>query len=362
MSTRTYGFGIVGAGIIAPTHCKAIQAIPNARLVACCDLERSRAEALARTFEIPHVYADFHDLLERDDIDVVEIVTWSGVHAEQGIAAAGAGKHVIITKPIDTRLERIDALIRTCRAAGVKLGVTHQFRSYPAYTRLKAAIDEGRLGRLLLGNGFLKWWRSQEYYDSAAWRGTWNLDGGGALMNQAIHYVDMLTWLMGPPKSLRGFIATQTHEIQVEDCATASIRFQNGALGTFQGATCIYKGLPARIEVHGERGNVIVEGDEIILWNVEGEEGEKGAPGGGSVAGPGGTLTPHPGGLGMGVQAHVEQISDVLAAIEEDREPALSGAEARRAVEIILGIYHSAWSGETVHFPLEKDPMPPAIL
>lgn len=355
MSTRTFGFGILGAGNIAPTHCKAIQAIPNARLVACCDLERSKAEKLAADFDIPHVYSDFHELLKRDDIDVVEIVTWSGVHAEQGLAAAAAGKHLIVTKPVDTRLERIDALIAAARENNVKLGATHQFRSYATYLRVKEAIDSGRLGRLLLANGFVKWWRGQEYYDSAPWRGTWNLDGGGVLMNQAIHYVDLLTWLAGPPQSLRGFIATQVHDIEVEDCASASLRFKNGALGTFQGATCVHKGMPARIEIHGERGNVIVEGDEIVLWDVEGEEREVGQSGGGSVAGPGMSQR-------AGVPAHTVQISDVLAAIEEDREPAINGVEARRAVEIILGIYHSAWTGETIHFPLAHDPMPPAML
>lgn len=355
MSTSSFGFGIIGAGVIAPTHCKAIRAIPNARLVACCDIEREKAEKLAAEFDIPHVTTDFHELLGRKDVDVAEIVTWSGVHAEQGIAAARAGKHVIVTKPIDTRLERIDRLIETCREQGVKLGATHQFRSYPAYRRLKAAIDEGRLGRLFLGNGFLKWWRTQEYYDSAAWRGTWNLDGGGALMNQAIHYVDMITWLMGRPKSLQGYITTQCHAIEVEDCASAAIRWENGALGTFQGATCVRKGLPARIEVHGERGNVAVEGDRIVQWDVEGEPPESGEAGQGSLAGPGGSL-------GAGVQAHVEQISDVLAAIEEDREPLINGTEARRAVEVILGIYHSAWTGQPVRFPLEKDPLPPAML
>jgi UDP-N-acetyl-2-amino-2-deoxyglucuronate dehydrogenase len=352
MPERTFGFGILGAGVIAPTHCQAIRAIPNARLVACCDLEQPRAEKLARDFDIPHVCRELAELLARDDVDVVEVVTWSGAHAEQGIAAAKAGKHVIITKPIDTRLDRIDALIRTCRAEKVKLAATHQFRSYPAYKRLKGAIDEGRLGRLFLGNGFLKWWRGQQYYDSAAWRGTWSLDGGGALMNQSIHYVDMLTWLMGPPASLRGFIATQNHAIEVEDCATAAIQFQNGALGTFQGATCVHKGLPARIEIHGERGNVIVEGDRILLWDVEGEEPEVGGAAGGSGAGERDGLSPQ-------VQAHVEQISDVLAAIEESREPAIDGLEARRAVELILAIYHSTWSGETVRFPLGQDPAPP---
>lgn len=355
MSGKTYGFGIVGAGLIAPTHCKAIRALPNARLVACSDLEPEKAQKLAADFEIPHVYDDFHQMLERDDIDVIEVVTWSGAHAEQGLAAAKAGKHVIVTKPLDVRLDRIDRLIAACRDAQVKLGAIHQFRSYPAYRRLKAAIDEGRLGRLYLGNGFLKWWRSQEYYDAAPWRGTWNLDGGGALMNQAIHYVDMLTWLMGEPASLRGYLATQCHDIEVEDCATAAIHWANGALGTFQGSTCTYQGLPARIEIHGERGNVVIEGDQIVHWHVEGDPLESGSAGLGSVADP----AVH---LGLGVQAHSEQIADVLAAIEEDREPAINGAEARRAVEIILGIYHSAWTGDTVRFPLERDPLPPAML
>ncbi len=352
MSGKVYGFAILGSGIIAPTHCKAIQVLPNARLIACCDLERAKAEKLAADFAIPHVYDDYREMLKREDVDVVEVVTWSGVHAEQGTAAALAGKHVICTKPMDTKLERIDALIRTCHAAGVKLGATHQFRSYPSYRRLKDAIDAGRLGRLFLGNGFLKWWRGQEYYDSAAWRGTWALDGGGALMNQAIHYVDMLTWLMGPVRRLRGLIATHCHDIEVEDCASATLEFANGALGAFQGATCTYKGMPSRIEVHGERGNVVVEGDRTILWNVEGEPVEQGAAGAGSTTGPGGSG-------GSGVQSHIEQIGDFLAAIEEDREPAISGSEARRAVEIILAIYQSAWTGDTVEFPLSRDPIPP---
>ncbi len=355
MADKIYGFGILGAGVIAPTHCKAIRALPNARLVACCDTDGVKAEKLAADYEIPHVYTDLHQMLEREDVDVVQIVTWSGVHAEQGLAAARAGKHVIVTKPIDVRLDQIDALIRACREAGVKLGAIHQFRSYPAYRRLKSAIDEGKLGRLYLGNGFVKWWRSQDYYDSATWRGTWNLDGGGALMNQAIHYVDMLTWLMGRPASLRGYLATQCHDIEVEDCATAAIHWENGAMGTFQGTTCTYQGLPARIEVHGERGNVVIEGDQIVLWNVEGDPLEKGEAGAGSVAHP----TQH---LGLGVEAHVEQIADVLSAIEKGGEPALNGEEARRAVELVLAVYHSAWTGETIHFPLKHDPLPPAML
>jgi predicted dehydrogenase len=356
MAGKRYGFGVIGCGVIAPTHCKAIQALPNARLVAVCDIEAEKARALAGKFDA-EAMSDLHALLDRDDIDVVNVVTWSGTHAEIGVQAAKAGKHVIVTKPIDVRLSQIDRLIAACREAGVKLGATHQFRSYATYRRLKQAIDEGRLGRVFLGNGFLKWWRSQEYYDSAAWRGTWNLDGGGALMNQSIHYVDLLQWLMGPITSLRGFIATQNHAIEVEDCATAAIHFASGALGTFQGSTCTYRGLPARIEVHGERGNVIIEDDKIRLWDVEGEEREEaaGATNTGSSANPGS-------GLETGHEAHVEQIGDILAAIEEGREPHLNGTEARKAVEVILAIYQSAWKRETVHLPLSGELAPPATL
>jgi len=356
VAEKSYGFGIIGCGVIAPTHCRAIRELPNARLVAVCDIEADKARALGERFEAEPM-TGAGELLRRDDIDVVNIVTWSGTHAEIGMEAARAGKHVIVTKPIDVRLSQIDRLIETCRAAGVKLGATHQFRSYGAYRRLKQAIDEGRLGRLWLGNGFLKWWRSQEYYDSAAWRGTWNLDGGGALMNQAIHYVDMLQWLMGPVTRLRGFIATQNHRIEVEDCASVTLHFANGALGMFQGATCVHRGLPARIEVHGERGNVIIEDDRIRLWDVEGEEREEetATTNTGSFANPGS-------GLDTAHAAHVEQIGDVLRAIEEDREPVLNGAEARKAVELILAVYQSAWRSETVHLPLTQELAPPATL
>jgi predicted dehydrogenase len=354
MSERTYGFGILGAGTIAPTHCKAIQAIPNARLVSVCDIDEGKARALALRFGIRHCCADPRALLEREDVDVVNIVTWSGNHAELGIQAARAGKHVICTKPIDVTLEQIDRLIQTCRAHGVKLGVTYQFRGYDSYRQVKAAIDAGRLGRLFLGNAFLKWYRSQEYYDSAEWRGTWNLDGGGALMNQGIHYVDLLQWLMGPVRSLSGFIATQNHRIEVEDCATAAIRFESGALGCLQAATCIHGGLPARIEIHGERGNVVIEDDRIRLWNVVGEApvAEDGDTNTGSAASPGS-------GLDDAVAAHTDQIRDLLAAIEEDRDPAIGGEEARKAVELILAIYRSASRGAPVSLPLRSELEPP---
>lgn len=354
MSERTYGFGILGAGTIAPTHCRAIQAIPNARLVSVCDIDEPKARSLALRFGMRHSCADPRELLERDDVDVVHVLTWSGNHAELGMQAARAGKHVVCTKPVDVTLEQIDRLIQTCRLNEVKLGVTYQFRGYESYRRLKAAIDNGRLGRLFLGNAFLKWYRSQEYYDSAEWRGTWALDGGGALMNQGIHYVDLLQWLMGPVRTVSGLVATQNHRIEVEDCASAALRFESGALGCLQATTCTYRGLPARVEIHGERGNVIVEDDRIRLWDVEGEapSTDAEATNTGSSASPGS-------GLDDAVAVHTAQIRDMLAAIEEDRDPAISGEEARKAVELILAVYRSASRGAPVNLPLRSELEPP---
>ena len=335
----TYGFGLIGCGGIATTHAEAIKRVPNARLVAVCDIEQKKADAFAQKYGA-EPYLNYRDLLARDDIHVAEIVTWSGTHADIGMDAARAGKHVIITKPMDISLEKIDRLIATCRECGVKLGGTHQFRSFGCYRRLKRAIDEGRLGRLFLGNAFVKWWRGQNYYDSADWRGTWALDGGGALMNQSVHWVDILTWLMGPVKTVSAYTRTMDHKIEVEDLASAAVEFENGAVGAIQGSTCIYKGQPQRVEVHGSKGNVIVEGERIIEWQVEGEEGAV-------DEGPAGEIssTDPLAGLSGGMEAHVVQIQDVLKAAEEGRDPELSGEEARKAVAIVLAVYESVRTG-----------------
>ena len=333
-----YGFGLIGCGNIAPVHADAITRIDNARLVAVCDLVEERARALGGKYGADP-YTDYKELLARDDVDVVNVVTWSGNHADIGIDAARAGKHVIVTKPIDVTLEKIDRLIAACRRQGVKLGATHQFRSFGSFVRLKRAIEEGRLGRIYFGNAFVPWWRPQEYYDSAEWRGTWRWDGGGALMNQGIHYVDLIQWLVGPVAHVQAYTDTVAHDIEVEDVAAAALRFHNGALGLIMGSTAVHGGLPSRIEVYGEKGNVAIDGEAITRWQVEGEQEAAASAGAGM-----GSADPLAG-LSDAVSAHVEQISDVLRAIEEDRDPALSGEEARAAVAVVLAIYESARTG-----------------
>jgi predicted dehydrogenase len=342
---NTYGFGLIGCGLISDTHIEAIRRIPEARLVAVCDV----VEAKARQKGEQHGAAwhtDLHELVARDDVQVVNVVTPSGLHHEAGIAAAQAGKHVICTKPIDVTLEAIDALIAACAEHGVKLAATHQFRAFPVYLRTKQALDEGRLGKPLYANAFVPWFRTQAYYDNG-WHGTRRLDGGGALMNQSIHWIDLLLWMMGEAESVAGMADQLAHRMETEDYGAAVVRFKRGAYGLIQGTTCTHRGMPCRFEVHGTKGNVVTVADRLRLWDVEGEPPEEHAVAG-AVTGAGDPAA----GLADAVNAHVEQIRDVLLAIEEGREPILNGREARRAVELILAIYESSETGRVVRLPL----------
>lgn len=350
MSDKTYGFAVIGCGNISDTHCEAIQRLENARLVAVVDKAEEAARVKAEKWGCEWS-TDLDATLAREDIDVVNVVVPSGLHAEIGIRAAQAGKHVICTKPIDVTLEAIDRLIVTCRQAGVKLGATHQLRSYPVYRRIKRAIQDGRLGRLIFGAAVVPWHRTREYY-AGTWRGTWALDGGGALMNQSIHYIDLLVWLLGDVAEVAGFADTMVHDIETEDSATAAVKFRSGAHGIIRGATCTYRGYQARLEIYGESGTVWVVGDELRLWDVEGDEMEDNPLAGKE----GGASDPMKGMVGLAVQAHMQQIGDVLRAIEENREPELNGLEARRAVEVILAVYKSSQEHRVVSLPLKSPP------
>jgi predicted dehydrogenase len=347
MAGRKYGFGVVGCGVISDTHLAAIRSLPNAEIIAVCDTRGHCAEAKAEQYGCAW-YSDLAEMLKRDDMHVCNVVVPSGLHAKLGIQCCEAGKHVICTKPIDITLEAIDSLIEAAARNHVLVGATHQSRNYGVYRRLKQAIETGRLGKLLYGNAIVPWYRTEEYY-SDGWHGTKRLDGGGALINQSIHYIDLLLWMMGQPTQVFGFADNLGHQsIEVEDCANAVVKFESGAHGVIQGTTCTYQGHPQRLEIHGMKGNVIIAGDEMHLWEVEGDETEY-HPGEGKT---GGSADPK---MGMGeeaVRAHAEQIGDLLAAIEEGRQPVLNGQEARRAVELILAIYQASETGQVVRLPL----------
>jgi predicted dehydrogenase len=356
---KQHGFGIIGCGMIAEYHAKAIGELENAALLGVYDTsaDRAKGERIARIAGEGCVIEDsLEALLARPEIDVVCICTPSGAHRDPAVSAARAGKHVVVEKPLEITLARCDAIIQACDASGVRLCTIFPSRFSRANQHLKEAIESGRFGRLTLGDTYVKWWRSQEYYDSGGWRGTWELDGGGALMNQAIHNVDLLLWLMGEVESVAAFTATLAHErIEVEDTAVAALRFQNGALGVIEAATTAYPGLLKRIEIHGDRGSARVEQDDITLWSFQhGEpwDAEILSAIQGRSLGNSGASDPR----GISHEGHREQLADFLQAIDQGRMPRVDGREGRRAVELIRAIYQSARrGGAPVRLPLEAD-------
>src|SRR5215469_13878732 len=329
MSDRVFGFVIVGAGVIAPFHARAISELSNARLVGFVDLNEARAAGLGGAFATEHS-TDIGEFLARADVDVACVCVPSGSHAEVGVQAAEAGKHLVVEKPIDVTLEAADRLIAACRASGVKMTVISQHRYDPGVRRLRELLDSGRLGRLILGDAVVKWYRTQEYYDSGGWRGTWALDGGGCLMNQGVHYVDLLQWMMGPVDSLSARFSTATHEIEVEDVVVAALRFRSGALGSREASTAVYPGLPERLEVTGTGGTVIIEAGSLRVCELKDEKGET-SPYGGKLrpAAPPGGETGSADPAAISHYGHREQIREFVAAITTGREPMLSGEEGR---------------------------------
>ncbi len=347
--TSPIRFALVGCGVIAPIHARCIAELPDAELVAVCDIVPEKAQRLAEDYTAeytptkpPDIKTDYEMMFRRADIDVVSVLTPSGLHAEIGIAAAQAGKHVIVEKPMDVTLAKADALIAACREAGVKLCCISQHRFDPAVVALKKAIVDDQLGQLNFGGSHTKWYRSQEYYDGGDWRGTWALDGGGALINQSIHYVDLLQYIMGPVTEIHAYTATRAHErIEVEDIAVAAVKFQSGALGLLEGNTAAYPGFVARLDIYGTSGSVIIENDQIKEWELRSEqpcpvERETISFIGGSSS------------KDIWHVAHKRQIADMIAAICEDREPLVNGIEGRKPLEIVLAVYESARTGKTV--------------
>jgi UDP-N-acetyl-2-amino-2-deoxyglucuronate dehydrogenase len=343
----TFGVGIVGAGTIGAVHAGALGGLQDAKLVAVAEASEVSGRKLAEAHGAEW-HAELEELLSRPDVDVVVICTPSGLHPDQAVAAARAGKHVITEKPMATTLEGADRMIRACREAGVSLSVIFQYRFNRDALRLKRAVEAGLFGRPVLGNAFVHWHRTQAYYmERSGWRGTWALDGGGALMNQSIHAVDLLQWVLGPVEGLCGYAETLAHDIEAEDTASAALRFASGALGTIQGTTSAHRESPLRIEIRGTEGSAALEGSRLTVWQPSREEEALSAREFESLSE---SRPSEP--LGA---AHRRQLKETFAALREGREPPISGEEARKAVEIVLGIYQSAASGEGVTFPLKSE-------
>lgn len=348
MQQRKLRFGIIGTGMIANFHADAIKAVPQAELVTVCGTNPQRTQAFADKHGIAP-YTDLGAFLAQAPIDAVTIATPTGLHKAVAVPAAQAGKHILCEKPLDITPEKSQAIIDACRQAGVILAPVFQYRFGQGAITLKKAIEAGRFGKLLLVSGRIKWWRSQEYYDSGAWRGTWDLDGGGCLMNQSIHTIDLMLHFGGAPEQVFGYTATRTHTgIEVEDNACAVLRYRNGALGVIEASTSCAPGFPLRIEVSGERGTAIIEGDAIIDWRFA-----DAAPGDAAILAQLGGRA-----LGSGAsdpkaissEGHRLQIEDMTRAILTGTAPAIDGAEAKTPVELICGIYASMQSGRPYFF------------
>lgn len=342
------GYGIIGCGVIAPIHGAAIAEVQGARLVAVSDISEKNAQAMADKFgAIP--YTDYREMIKRDDIHAVSLCVPSGMRLEIAEECARAGKHILAEKPLEISTDRIDRILAAVNANNVKLGCIFQSRFADGPRTVHDALVSGRFGKMVLGDAYIKWYRSDDYYKSGAWRGTKKLDGGGALMNQGIHQIDLLLWFLGKPVSVFAKTALLGHEgLEVEDLACAIIKFESGAMGVVEGSTATWPGHSSRVEVHGTEGSVILEDGEIRFWKFKNElpvdqeiqaQLSKASDLGSGAADPIANLK-HEG--------HRRQIDDFTRAIIEKRDPAIVGAEGRRAVELIHAIYRSADSGAEV--------------
>lgn len=341
------GIGIVGCGMIANFHAKAIADAQGAHLVGVTARRPDAAQAFAQEYGC-QAYATLEKMLADPAIQAVSVCTPSGNHLDPAVAAANSGKHVIVEKPLEITPQRCDQIIQACEQNNVRLGVTFQSRFHQSSQLMKQAVEGDRFGKITLGDAYVKWYRTQEYYDSGAWRGTWELDGGGALMNQAIHSVDLLLWLMGPVVQVSAMADTLTHErIEVEDIVVATLRFANGALGVIEATTTAFPGALKRIEISGSNGSAVLEEEDIKQWDFADEtetdkqireEMQGKTQTGGGAADP----------KAINHVGHMKMFEEMVAAINEGRPSMLDGHEGRRSVEVICAIYESAKTGQII--------------
>jgi predicted dehydrogenase len=334
---KVWNFGIIGAGLIADFHAKAIQSLPNANIKAFSGTNITKARKLAEKYNCKY-YESVADLLKSDEIDIVTIATPSGAHMEPAIEAAHYGKHVLCEKPLEITLERIDRMLEAHERAGTKLGGFFNYRYNEPVRLLKSAVDSGRFGTVTFAGVYVPWWRNDDYY-KGSWHGTLKLDGGGSLMNQAIHMVDLLQYMMGPVDSVMGYSATLGHKIEVEDTGAAVMKFKNNALGMIYGSTASFPGQFRRLEITGTRGTVIQVDNSFKVWQFADQtendrkifERFSQIEGGGGVSDPG----------AIPFEPHARNISAFIDSVESGKEFEISGYEARKAVEIILAVYTS---------------------
>src|SRR3989442_8345635 len=332
--------GLIGGGNITETHARAAPAIAGVEIAAIYGTNADKVDRLCREHGGTR-YQDFEEFLAHRPMDLVAIGSPSGLHATQGIAAAQRGLHVLTEKPIDISTERADALIEAADRNRVKLGVIFQDRLKPDICKLKQWVSSGVIGKPILADARVKWYRPPDYYDNSRWRGTLSLDGGGALINQGVHTVDLLLWLLGDVTRVQARTSTALHAIEAEDTAVAILQFASGALGVLQATTAAYPGYPRRVEISGSEGTVILEHDRIIAANL------RNAPPAGSASAEADTNLSASSAVVSDVRGHQAVLEDFLRAIRENASPACDGREGRRSLALIEAIYRAAKSSAT---------------
>lgn len=335
------GVGIIGTGSIVNTYVKCISELQETKLVALFTKSSARVEEAEKLYSAP-VFDNIEKLLSQPKIQLICVCNESGNHGEAIKRAAEAGKHILSEKPLEVTTEKIDEVINSCHKNNVILGCVLQNRCSEDYQIAEKNIREGKLGKLLMGNAHINWYRNNEYYSKNPWRGTKKYDGGAAFMNQGIHTVDLLLNLMGPVKSVFGNMQTMVHDIEGEDVGIGMLNFDNGAMGTITAGTALYPGYPERVEIYGEKGSILMEGGRITQWNVQGipspiskEKNEVKS----------GASDP----MSIGHLNHKIVIQDMINAISENRSPMVDGTEARKAVEVITTLYRSSQEEKLIH-------------
>jgi UDP-N-acetyl-2-amino-2-deoxyglucuronate dehydrogenase len=346
MAVEPIGVGIVGTGLSATQHMTALVQVPLARVVAVAGTSEEKARAFADRWGIPRAHGSAEAMLRDPEVEAVHLCTPPDQRVAVAEAAACAGKHVLIEKPMGRNVAEADRVIAACDAAGVRLGAMFQNRFTPLPRKVKDALDAGRLGRLLLVTLSSKWFRTAEYYRDSSWRGTAAREGGAALINQAIHAIDLLRWICGPVSEVQGMTATQLHPIEMEDVGLALFRFESGAVGSLVGTTVAYPGFPERLELHGSEGSVILaQGEGRLEWYLRGEEPrveQAETQRSGASADP----------AAISSHGHVAQFTDFYTAIRVGRQPFVDGHEGRQALELVEAIYRSGRSHQPVRLPL----------
>ncbi|NMB46689.1 MAG: Gfo/Idh/MocA family oxidoreductase [Firmicutes bacterium] len=337
MHTDTIKYAIIGCGTAARFHTSAILKTQGAELVGFYDRHKEVTQAFAKEYGVP-AYESLDKLLSCKNVDVVSICTPSGGRLPIALAAAQQGKHILAEKPLEVTVERAERTIAGCHRQGVILGCVFQYRFYNDVRRVKELIDAGSLGKIVLAEAQVKWYRPKAYYENSSWRGTWALDGGGVLMNQAIHTIDLMQWFVGPVRDVKSHVGTLFHSIETEDTAVAALEFEAGTVGTISASTAAYPGLRALLSVHGTKGSAILAGERLIYLSIDDPTLKPVSQFGRVDQSSSGGMDP----ADIADWGHVQVIGDMTEAVRKQRKPAVTGEEALKSIKLIQSIYQAA--------------------